>query len=103
MKKQGNVKENTLKRMLDFLHKNGVADTELERNYGLNRMTLRSICQGKDLKKVHNFYFRTLLQRLQDKLDTSIVKGDEKMQESIHNFMFSVMKQEFGIMSNFAV
>ena len=61
------------------------------------------ICQGKDLKKVHNFYFRTLLQRLQDKLDTSIVKGDEKMQESIHNFMFSVMKQEFGIMSNFAV
>ena len=89
--------------MLDFLHKNGVTDTELERNYGLNRMTLRSICQGKDLKKVHNFYFRTLLQRLQDKLDTSIVQGDEKMQESIHNFMFSVMKQEFGIMSNFAV
>ena len=38
MKKQGNVKENTLKRMLDFLHKNGVTDTELERNYGLNRM-----------------------------------------------------------------
>ena len=89
--------------MLDFLHKNSVTDTELERNYGLNRMTLRSICQGKYLKKVHNFYFRTLLQRLQDKLDTSIVKGDEKMQESIHNFMFSVMKQEFGIMSNFAV
>ena len=89
--------------MLDFLHKNGVTDTELERNYGLNRMTLRSICQGKVLKKVHSFYFRTLLQRLQDKLDTSIVKGDEKMQESIHNFMFSVMKQEFGIMSNFAV
>ena len=89
--------------MLDFLHKNGVTDTELERNYGLNRMTLRSICQGKDLKKVHSFYFRTLLQRLQNKLDTSIVKRDEKMQESIHNFMFSVMKQEFGIMSNFAV
>ena len=89
--------------MLDFLHKNGVTDTELERNYGLNRMSLRSICQGKDLKKVHNFYFITLLQRLQDKLDTYIVKGDEKLQESIHNFMFSVMKQEVGILSNFAV
>ena len=103
MKNKSNEETSTLKKMLDFLHKNGVTDTELERNYGLNRMTLRSICQGKDLKKVHNFYFRTLLQRLQDKLDTSIVKGDEKMQESIHNFMFSVMKQEFGILSNFAV
>ena len=103
MKNKSNEETSTLNRMLDFLHKNGVTDTELERNYGLNRMPLRSICQGKDLKKVHNFYFRTLLQRLQDKLDTSIVKGDEKMQESIHNFMFSVMKQEFGIMSNFAV
>ena len=103
MKNQSNEETSTLKKMLDFLHKNSVTDTELERNYGLNRMTLRSICQGKDLKKVHSFYFRTLLQRLQDKLDTSIVKGDEKMQESIHNFMFSVMKQEFGIMSNFAV
>ena len=89
--------------ILYFFHKNGLTDTELERNYVVNIMILRSICQGKDLKKVHNFYFRTLLQRLQDKLDTSIVKGDEKMQESIHNFMFSVMKQEFGIMSNFAV
>ena len=103
MKNKSNEETSTLNRMLDFLHKNGVTDTELERNYGLNRMSLRSIWQGKDLKKVHNFYFRTLLQRLQDKLDTSIVKGDEKMQESIHNFMFSVMKQEFGIMSNFAV
>ena len=103
MKNQSNEETSTLKKMLDFLHKNGVTDTELERNYGLNRMSLRSICQGKDLKKVHNFYFRTLLQRLQDKLDTSIVKGDEKLQESIHKFMFSVMKQEFGILSNFAV
>ena len=103
MKNQSNEETSTLKKMLDFLHKNGVTDTELERNYGLNRMSLRSICQGKDLKKVHNFYFRTLLQRLQDKLDTSIVKGDEKLQESIHNFMFSVLKQEFVILSNFAV
>lgn len=87
--------------MLDFLHKIGVTDTDLERNYGLNRMTLRSISKGKDLKKVHNLYFRTMLQRLQDKLDASVMKGNVEMQESIKNTMFSVMKQEFGIISKF--
>ena len=87
--------------MLDFLHKIGVSDTDLERNYGLNRMTLRSISKGKDLKKVHNLYFRTMLQRLQDKLDASVMKGNVEMQESIKNTMFSVMKQEFGIISKF--
>lgn len=87
--------------MLDFLHKIGVTDTDLERNYGLNRMTLRSISKGKDLKKVHNLYFRTMLQRLQDKLDASVMKGNVEMQESIKNTMFSVMKQEFGIINKF--
>ena len=87
--------------MLDFLHKIGVTDTDLERNYGLNRMTLRSISKGKDLTKVHNLYFRTMLQRLQDKLDASVMKGNVEMQESIKNTMFSVMKQEFGIINKF--
>ena len=80
--------------MLDFLHKIGVTDTDLERNYGL-------ISKGKDLMKVHNLYFRTMLQRLQDKLDASVMKGNVEMQESIKNTMFSVMKQEFGIISKF--
>lgn len=87
--------------MLDFLHKIGVTDTDLERNYGLNRMTLRSISKGKDLMKVHDLYFRTMLQRLQDKLDASVMKGNVEMQESIKNTMFSVMKQEFGIINKF--
>ena len=87
--------------MLDFLHKIGVTDTDLERNYGLNRMTLRSISKGKDLMKGHNLYFRTMLQRLQDKLDASVMKGNVEMQESIKNTMFSVMKQEFGIINKF--
>lgn len=42
-----------------------------------------------------------MLQRLQDKLDASVMKGNVEMQESIKNTMFSVMKQEFGIINKF--
>ena len=93
MKKQGNVKENTLKRMLDFLHKIGVNDYTIEMTTDLNRMSLRTIAQGKNLKIAHEFYFRTLLKLLEEK------RHDEGsgMQDLIKNFMFSVMIDEFGI------
>ena len=87
--------------MLDFLHKIGVTNTWLEINRGLNRKSLWSIAQGNDLRNAHEFYFHTLLQLLNDKMEETVKKYDVVMQESIKNIMFSVMKQEFGIINKF--
>ena len=93
MKNQSNEETSTLNRMLDFLHKNGVNDYTIEMTTDLNRMSLRTIAQGKNLKIAHEFYFRTLLKLLEEK------RHDEGsgMQDLIKNFMFSVMIDEFGI------
>lgn len=84
----------TLLTMLRLLDKYDITHSKLNRKHGLNRMSLRTIQQGRDLPLAHNHYFKVLL----GELETLRIKyqklRDADRHHEIKEVMFSVMKQE---------
>lgn len=95
---EANNKEvGTLLALLQLLEKYDYTDSKLEQQYGLSRMSLRKIRQGRDLPNAHAYYFKVMLGILKGLLDMSKLKMDEDLHHRLKDVMFKVMLQEFGV------
>lgn len=90
--------KSTLLILLDCLQRQfNYSDVMLEREYGLNRYSLRKIRKGNDLPNAHTYYYQTLLQIVYNLYLESLGKNETEKSKALKDLLFNVMLLENGV------